>query len=135
MLPNDAGKVRVIAGEFMGETGPASTFTPVNAWDLQLAAQSKTEFQVPDGHTCVLIIQRGDVIVNDEDAKAVELLQFEREGSVVTLQSESESQILALTGQPIGEPVAGQGPFVMNTREEIQQAMRDYQAGKMGHLS
>ena len=125
----------MIAGEFMGHTGPASTFTPINAWDLQLTAQGKAEIQVPDGHTCVFIIQNGSVTVNGEAAKAVELVQFERDGSIVSIQSESTSRILVLTGQPIDEPVAGQGPFVMNTREEIQQAMRDYQAGRMGHLA
>jgi len=134
-LPNNAGTVRVIAGDFMGQTGPANTFTSINAWDLQLAAQSKAEIHVPDGHTCVLIVQNGSVTINGEAAKTVELVQFERNGSIVSIQSESISRILVLTGQPIGEPVVGQGPFVMNTREEIQQAMRDYQAGKMGHLT
>ena len=134
-LPNDAGEVRVIAGVFLGQQGPASTFTPVNAWDLQLAAQGKVDVQVPDGHTCVFIVQDGSLTINGQAAKAVELVQFEREGSHVTLECESTARILALTGEPIGEPVFGQGPFVMNTRDEIQQAMRDYQAGKLGHLA
>jgi len=134
-LPNEAGTVRVIAGEFMGQTGPASTFTAINTWDLQLTAQGKSEIQVPDGHTCVLIVQKGRVKINDEVAEAIELIQFERDGRIVMLESDSTSRILVLTGRPIGEPVAGQGPFVMNTREEIQQAMQDYQAGKMGHVS
>ena len=134
-LPNEAGLVRVIAGEFMGQTGPANTFTAINTWDLQLTAHGKSEIQVPDGHTCVFIVQKGSVTINGEAAKAVELIQFERDGRFVTLESESTSRILALTGKPIGEPVAGHGPFVMNTREEIQQAMQDYQTGKMGQLS
>jgi quercetin 2,3-dioxygenase len=133
-LPLDAGTVRVIAGEFMGRTGPANTFTAINAWDLQLAAQGRAEIQLPEGHTCALIVQKGNVRINGEAAKAVEMIQFERDGGTVTLESESISRILALTGQPIGEPVAGQGPFVMNTREEIMQAIQDYQAGKMGRL-
>jgi redox-sensitive bicupin YhaK (pirin superfamily) len=134
-LPNQAGTVRVIAGEFRGQTGPANTFTPINAWDLQLAADGKAEIQVPEGHTCVFIVQQGSVTINGEAAQAIELIQFEREGSCVTLQAKSTSRILALTGSPLGEPVAGEGPFVMNTREEIKQAIRDYRAGKMGHLS
>ncbi len=133
-LQNDAGTVRVIAGRFMGQTGSASTFTPINAWDLQLSAEGKAEIQVPDGHTCVFIVQKGSVTINGQAAKAVELVQFEREGCVVMLESESNARILALSGEPIGEPVIGQGPFVMNTREEIRQAISDYQAGKMGHL-
>jgi len=133
-LSNNAGTVRVIAGEFMGQTGPASTFTPVNTWDLQLTEQGKVEIQVTDGHTCVFIVQDGEVIINGERVKTVELVQFEREGSLVTLEAESQSRILALSGQPIGEPVAGQGPFVMNTPDEIREAVHEYQAGKMGHL-
>ncbi len=134
-LPNEAGTVRVIAGEFMGQTGPASTFTPVNTWDFQLSAHSKSEIHVPDGHTCVLIVQNGSVTINGQAVKAVDLVQFERNGSIINVESESTARILALTGEPIGEPVIGQGPFVMNTREEIRQAMSDYQAGKMGHLA
>ncbi len=135
MLPNNAGSVRVIAGVFSGQTGPASTFTPVNAWDLQLEAQGKAEIEVPEGHTCVLIVQAGSVKINGEVAKAVELIQFERAGIGINIESESTARVLALTGQPIGEPVVGQGPFVMNTREEIQQAMREYQTGKMGRVA
>lgn len=131
-LPNDAGTVRVIAGEFMGRAGAASTFTPINVWDLQLAAPGKTELEVPDGHTCVLIVQHGSLTIHGEAAKAVELVQFAREGSLISLESESAARILVLTGEPLGEPIVGQGPFVMNTREEIQQAMRDYQAGVLG---
>ena len=134
-LPNNAGTVRVIAGEFMGQTGPASTFTPINTWDLQMTEQGKAELQVTDGHTCVFIVQKGNVTINGEPVKAVELVQFEREGSRVTLEAEPQSRILALSGQPIGEPVAGQGPFVMNTHDEIREAVQEYQAGKMGHLS
>jgi quercetin 2,3-dioxygenase len=134
-LPSDAGTVRVIAGEFMGRTGPAATFTAINTWDLQLAAGGKAEIQVPEGHTCVFIVQKGTVTINGETANAVELIQFERGGTAVTIESESMSRVLILTGQPIGEPVAGQGPFVMNTRPEILQAIKDYQAGKMGRLS
>ena len=135
ILPNNAGTVRVIAGEFMGQTGPASTFTPINVWDLQLANQAKAEIGVLTGHTCVFVVQHGRVTINGESAKAVELIQFERAGNIIAIGSESASRILALTGEPIGEPVVGQGPFVMNTREEIRQAMSDYQAGKMGHLA
>ncbi len=134
-LPNEAGTVRVIAGEFMGETGPAGTFTPINAWDFQFTEQCTSEIHVPEGHTCVLVVQKGRVTINGAAAKAVELVQLEPGGSLVTLESEAASRILALTGEPIGEPVAGRGPFVMNTADEISQAIREYQSGRMGHLN
>jgi len=134
-LPNNAGTARVISGEFMGATGPASTFTDINVWDIQLIENSSVELQAPEGHNCVFVIQNGSVKLNGDDAKAVELVQFEREGNLVTIESDSASRILVLTGEPIGEAVVGQGPFVMNTREEIQQAILDYRSGEMGHLS
>ena len=134
-LANSAGLVRVIAGNFEGTHGLANTFTPINVWDVQLSADSATELTVPRGHTCLLVVQQGGVRVNGNAMKSVELAQFEREGNTFGLQADSASRILILTGEPLQEPVAGQGPFVMNTREEIQQAIQDYQAGKMGLLA
>ncbi|QDT33863.1 pirin family protein [Thalassoglobus polymorphus] len=134
-LPNNAGTARVIAGELFDTLGPASTFTPINVWDVQLNAEGSTELTIPSGHTSLLIVQSGSVTVNNEFAKAVELVLFDREGTSVEIAADSESRILVLTGEPLGEPVVGQGPFVMNTREEIHEAIRDYKAGKMGRLS
>ncbi len=131
-LGGNAGTVRVIAGEFAGSRGAASTFSPINAWDLQLKAGAGIDLKVPAGHTTVLIAQSGNVTVNQTPMKAVELALFEREGDSITIQTETESRVLMLTGEPLGEPVVGQGPFVMNTREEIREAIQDYQAGKMG---
>lgn len=134
-FPNDAGTARVIAGELTGETGPARTFTPINVWDVQLTARGTVQLSVTEGHTCVFIVQAGRADVNGEMLQAVELAQFDRKGSNVTIESASESRILVLTGEPIGEPVVGQGPFVMNTAEEIREAVQDYRAGRMGHLN
>lgn len=134
-LPDDAGTARVIAGELLEAKGPASTFTPINVWDLQIDAGGKAELTIPSGHTTLLVVQSGSASVNGESIKAVEMALFDREGTSITVHAKSASRMLVLTGQPIGEPVVGQGPFVMNTREEIREAMRDYQAGKMGHLA
>lgn len=81
-----------------------------------------------------MIVQRGKVQVNESSIQAVELALLERSGDSVVLEAKSESRVLLMTGEPLGEPVVGQGPFVMNTREEIRAAIADYQAGKMGHL-
>lgn len=134
-LDNNAGEVRVIAGEFNSVRGPASTFTPINVWDIQLDAGGQADWLVPEGHTCVLICQQGAILANDVMLKAVELALFERDGTSLKVQAETAARVLLLTGQPLNEPVVGQGPFVMNTREEIQQSIRDYQAGKMGVLA
>ena len=133
-LPDDAGSIRVIAGEFGGERGPAETFTPINVWDLQLNAGASTDVTVPEGHTCVLVVQQGAVEVNDQSLQGVELALFERDRSTIALKTDSAARCLLLTGEPLNEPISGQGPFVMNTREEIQQAIADFRAGKMGTL-
>ena len=134
-LADGGGLVRVIAGDFQGKRGPADTFTPINVWDFQLNAGGALDARVPEGHTSVLIVQNGELTVNDEAAQAVELFLFEREGESINLQAETQARVLVLTGEPLNEPIFGQGPFVMNTREEIHEAIREYQAGKMGSLS
>jgi redox-sensitive bicupin YhaK (pirin superfamily) len=134
-LPNEAGVARVIAGEFKGTAGAAKTFTPINVWDLQLNAGGTTELQIPAGHTSLLIVQAGTVNVSDQSMTAVELASFDREGDLVKVSAESVARVLVLSGQPLNEPVVGQGPFVMNTRDEIREAIQDYQSGRMGVLT
>ncbi len=133
-LAGSAGTVRVIAGQFGDVRGAASTFSPINVWDLQLNANASVSLKVPVGHTTVLIAQAGSLTVNESHLKAVELALFDRGGDSITIEAASQSRVLILTGEPLGEPVVGQGPFVMNSREEIHEAIRDYQAGKMGSL-
>ena len=134
-LADDTGEVRVIAGDFDGTRGPASTFTPINVWDVRVNAGRTAQLTVPAGDTCVLIVQLGALTANNSPVKSVELVQFERDGSLIELKTETASRVLLLSGKPLEEPVVGQGPFVMNTRQEIQQAIADYQAGKMGTLT
>ncbi|QDU97030.1 pirin family protein [Lignipirellula cremea] len=134
-LPQQAGVARVIAGR-LGETvGPATTVTPINVWDLQLQAGGRVELDIPASHNALLIVQQGEVQVQESPVKSVELVSFEQEAGAVLLQAESAARVLVLTGEPLREPIVGQGPFVMNTREEIHQAVQDYQAGRMGRLA
>jgi redox-sensitive bicupin YhaK (pirin superfamily) len=134
-LPSGAGTARIIAGDFAGTRGPAQTFTPINVWDLQLVAGGKLELKLPAGHTALVIAQSGDVLLNDQPLKAVELALFERDRELVTFAAPTVARLLVLTGEPLGEPIVGQGPFVMNTREEIVAAIADYQANRMGRLN
>jgi quercetin 2,3-dioxygenase len=131
-LPNDAGHVRVIAGEFAGTKGAASTHTPINAWDMRL--DGEVALDLPQGHTALAVVQRGSVQIGDARLLTNELALFERDGQYVPMRSIEPARILVLTGLPIGEPVVGQGPFVMNTLDEIQQAIHDYRMGLMGRL-
>lgn len=139
-LSDGAGTVRVIAGEFQGTKGPARTFTPVNVWDVEIAASREAESRevelaLPQGHTSLIAVQSGAVQINGTPVEAVELAELDRAGSQVRIKTEASARLLVLTGKPIGEPVVGQGPFVMNTREEITRAIQDYQNGQMGRLS
>lgn len=127
---------RIIAGELQGEKGPAKTFTPVEVFDVRLKAGAKAELQLPAGHNAGLVLLKGNVTVNSEyqlsgDAK---LALLSPEGDRFTLSAAKDTTLLVLGGEPINEPVASYGPFVMNTQEELVQAVQDYRAGKMGHL-
>jgi quercetin 2,3-dioxygenase len=133
-LPDGAGTARIIAGEFRGVRGPATTFTPINVWDLRLHPNGSASLHLPEGQTAMLVAQSGDLLVNDEPMKAVELASFDRSGELIALRAESPSRMLLLSGEPLNEPVVGQGPFVMNTRDQIREAITDFQAGRMGRL-
>lgn len=134
-LEGDAGTVRVIAGEFRGTTGPAQTFTPVDVWDLRLKGGRTTEIALPEGFMAAAVVQRGDVRLDSgEQIKAVGLALFSRAGDSISIKADEDSTVLLLAGEPIDEPVAAQGPFVMNTQAEIQQAIRDYQSGRLGRI-
>ena len=135
-LSGGAGSVRVIAGKFADTRGPATTVTPLHLWDVRLRAGHTVELPVPDGYSTALVVQQGSVKINgDTPAAGVDLVEFKRAGLGVTVESVDDTMVLLLAGEPIGEPVAGQGPFVMNTREEIQQAIHDFRSGRMGSLS
>jgi redox-sensitive bicupin YhaK (pirin superfamily) len=135
-LPNGQGTVRVIAGEYAGARGPANTFTPIHVWDLRLCSTKRTELTVPDGYTTALVVLKGTLRVNGSEAiESVEVGLFDRVGKRISIECVKDTTALLLCGEPIDEPIVGQGPFVMNTSQEIRQAMADYLSGKMGHLS
>ncbi len=133
-LPGGAGTARVIAGGLQGVQGPAKTVTPVALWDLTLAANHRTALPVPAGYTAILLVRNGLVEAGGQQATNAELMIFDTAGENVELTALRDTKALLLAGLPIDEPVVGSGPFVMNTREEIRQAIEDYQAGRMGTL-
>ena len=133
-LPGDAGSVRVIAGEFEGAKGPARTFTPINLFDLRLHARHRVRLDLREGWTAALFVLKGKVSVNGEAANEGELVVFEREGGEAAIEAASDATVFVMNGKPIDEPIAGYGPFVMNTQEQIRQAFVDYQSGRLGRI-
>lgn len=132
-LPDGGGRVRVIAGEFQGARGPARTVTPIDLWDVRLAAGQALELRLRSGHTTALVVQSGRVVLNGtHEATEPDLALFEREGEGVRVEARSDAMLLVLSGEPIDEPIAGRGPFVMNTEAEIREAYRDFANGRMG---
>jgi len=134
-LPAGAGSVRVIAGHYEGRGGPATTFSPLNVWDVRLLAGHTASLSVPEGHTAAIAVLRGSVKVNGSRRVVdAELLVLDRAGDAVNIDADANSTVLLLSGVPIPEPIVGYGPFVMNSKEEIETAMRDFQSGKFGRM-
>ena len=135
-LPDGAGRVRVIAGTFDGHQGPAQTFTPVDVWDVRLTQGHAARFDTPDGHTLAMVVLHGTVLVNGKEVvREGQLVQFDRMGSGVEIEANSDATLLLLGGEPIDEPIVGHGPFVMNSEQEIHQAFADFQSGRFGRMS
>ena len=135
-LPDEAGCLRLIAGEYKGVKGAADTFTEMNVWDIVLNANKKAVLEIPEAHNLSMVVLRGNVTLNGkEQADAGQLVGFEKSGGNVHIEAGSEEvKILLLSGVPIDEPVVGYGPFVMNTAEEIRQAISDFKSGKFGSI-
>ena len=130
-LAENGGRVRVIAGDYQGTRGAAKTFTPINVWDIHLNQGQKIALSLPEGFTTALLGMKGTVVMNSTHTlNRKELARFERDGDRLALEATSDATVLVLNGEPINEPIVGQGPFVMNTQEEILQAMTDYRAGR-----
>ncbi|WP_350600380.1 pirin family protein [Pseudomonas sp. 65/3-MNA-CIBAN-0223] len=135
-LKNDAGSLRLIAGEFDGHTGPARTFTPIDVWDLRLKASKPLTLDLHEGRNTALVVLRGTVQVNGQErVREGQLVLFGRDGHQLSLEANSDAVVLLLSGEPIDEPVVGQGPFVMNSEQEIHQAFADFQSGRFGRMS
>ncbi|AKM07759.1 pirin family protein [Pelagerythrobacter marensis] len=131
----DGGRARIIAGAFDGAKGPADTFTPINLWDVRLDAGATATLPLPDGHTSMVAVLSGHVTIDGQNVGEAEIARLSRAGEGVTLTADGDSMVLIMTGEPIGEPVVGHGPFVMNTEGEIREAIADFNAGKFGALA
>ena len=129
------GFIEVISGEFNGEKGPATTFSPVNLMNAKLKSGGKAEFSFPANFNTAALVIEGNIMVNGEEKVATDhLVLFQNEGETLTIEATEDSIVLILSGEPLNEPIYPHGPFVMNTREEIIQAFDDFNNGKFGYL-
>jgi len=134
-LADNAGQVRVIAGDYGGYAGPARTFSPINVWDMKLNAGHTTTLQVEEGHTLAVVMLHGAILVNGEQiVRETQMVLLDRPGDSITLEANGDVSLLVLSGEPIDEPIVGYGPFVMNSDAEIQQAFRDFNSGQFGAM-
>jgi len=132
-------EARVIAGSLAGASGPAKTQTPVHVWDLRVPAEERVVLDIPAGQSAVLAVLEGALALGEgpesEVAQAAEAAIFDPDPAGLAFRALEDSIVLVLAGEPIEEPIAGYGPFVMNTEEEIRKAVADYQAGRMGRIA
>lgn len=134
-LPDNAGKVEVIAGEYKGLKGPAETFSPISMMNAKLNSGGKAQFSFPKINTTTVLVLEGSIKVNDvENVPTDHLVLFENDGEDFSIQANEDAVVLVLSGEPINEPIAAHGPFVMNTQQEIVQAFEDFNLGKFGYL-
>lgn len=135
VLENNAGTVDVIAGDYNGIKGKADTFTPIHLMNARLNKGGTAAFSFPGSYNTALLVIEGEIIVNGTETVPTDhLVLFENEGETFTIGSPGGAVVLVMSGEPIPEPIAAHGPFVMNTREEIVQAFDDFNQGKFGYL-
>lgn len=133
-LPGDKGVIEVVAGEYKTVKGPASTFTPMYVYNAKLKKGARTEFNFPSGYNTGLLIVEGNAIVNDESVATDHFVLFKNDGEMINIEASEDAIILILSGEPIDEPIAQYGPFLMNTWKEVEEAIQDVNAGKFGVL-
>ncbi len=135
ILDNNGGTVNVVAGNFNGTQGSASTFTEINLFDIRLNKNGELSVQIPAQHNTSILVIEGELEVNGQSVRNHEFVLFGNEGEEVQIQATEQSVILLMSGEPINEPIAQYGPFVMNTEAEIQEAFKEFQDGKFGVLN
>ncbi|HFP9399020.1 pirin family protein [Klebsiella michiganensis] len=134
-LPNNAGHMRVIAGRYEDTVGPAHTFSPLNVWDLQLNQSQEITLHQPDGWSTALVVLEGEIVVNGEgSAREGQLVVLSQKGEALHLAARSNAKVLLMAGEPLQEPIVGYGPFVMNSKAQIAEAVRDFNSGRFGQI-
>jgi redox-sensitive bicupin YhaK (pirin superfamily) len=133
-LPNNMGAVHVIAGEYKGVKGVASTYSPVHMYDIHLNPNAELNFSLPKSYNTGILLIDGGININNQQVAENHYVQLKNEAGEIHIKATKKSILLVLSGEPLNEPYVNYGPFVMNTEEEIKQAIEDYNQGKFGFL-
>ncbi|HZH86395.1 MAG TPA: pirin family protein [Brumimicrobium sp.] len=134
-LTDNAGTIEVITGEYKGTKGSASTFTPIHMMNAKLKKGGKADFNFPENYTTTLLLIEGSIKVNGkEEVPTNHLALMSKKGEYFEIEATEDALVLVLSGEPINEPIAAHGPFVMNTKDELVKAFQDYNEGKFGYL-
>ncbi|HUS00419.1 MAG TPA: pirin family protein [Chitinophagaceae bacterium] len=131
---DNGGFVEIIAGEFKGVKGAASTFTAIEMYNVKIKKGTSVSFDLPEHFNSGILVVEGSVKVNNEKAPADNFILFKNEGETISIEADDDSVLFVISGEPINEPVAAYGPFVMNTHKELEEAFDDFSKGKFGSL-
>ena len=135
LFPNNEGEIEIIAGEYNGIKGSAFTFTPLHLFNAKLNKHSTASFTFPKNYNTALLVIEGEILVNEtEKAVSDQFVLMANDGEEFKIKANNDAIVLILSGEPINEPIAAHGPFVMNTKQELIQAFEDFNTGKFGHL-
>ncbi|MGX5816555.1 pirin family protein [Chitinophaga lutea] len=135
VLEQDGVNMRLAAGNWEGKSSPMKSFTPVIAIFGTIAAGKTIALQATPGYQALVYVYKGRIDINGETAAMHQLVVLEQANDGITITASEDAGILFLSAEPIDEPIAAKDNYVMNTPEEIEQAMNDYQAGKFGTLA
>jgi redox-sensitive bicupin YhaK (pirin superfamily) len=133
-LSDSKGYIDLIAGDYNGNVGPAKTFTPIHMMNAYLHTGAKVDFNFPSNYTTLVLMVKGSAKINDDKVGTNQICIFKYEGENFQIETEEESIVLILSGEPIHEPIVAYGPFVMNSKEEILKAYDDLNKGLFGKL-
>ena len=131
---DNGGVVEVIAGDFKGVKGAASTFTPIEMYNIKIKKGSLISFDLPEKFNTGILVVEGSVKVNEENAPVDNFILFKNEGETISIEAKEDSVLFVISGEPINEPIAAYGPFLMNTHKELEEALDDFSKGKFGQL-
>ena len=134
-VENNGGEIEIIAGEYKGIKGAATTFTSMNMLNLKLKSNAEASFSFPSNFNTAMLVIEGIIQVNDKDVAPTDhFILMSNDGEDFTIKATDDAIVLLLSAAPIGEPIAAHGPFVMNTRQELMEAFNDFNTGKFGYL-